>query len=288
MASSKEGYTIVNLHNFKEKKVACLTLDVERDYGNLLDKPSYEALLHIGALVDFLRNRDIPLTCFVQGSIFETHPSELEKFTALDIEFELHSYSHSSPREIDMELEVRKGKEAYKRFLAKDPIGYRSPRGVIDKKDYKILASHGFRFDSSIFPSLRPGVFNNLRKPTEPYVLNNHQMIEFPFSVFSKVIRIPIALSYIKLLGGPYLYFLKTFNLPKLIVFDFHLHDVFPLNSSNEIHLKKLSPIYRKTLKRIYQDKKHGLAILDQFTAMLQRKGYTFSKLVDVYEAISK
>lgn len=274
------------MHNLKDNKIACLTLDVEADYGSRLDKPRYEGLYFIGVLVDFLKKRNIPLTCFVQGSIFDSHPDELQKFNELDIEFELHSFSHPTPQEMDIELEVKKGKEAYRRFLNKDPIGYRAPQGAIKNEDYNILSLYGFKYDSSIFPSIKPGVFNNLSKPTKPHIIDNLDIIEFPFTVFSKIIRIPIALSYIKLLGSPYFFLLKTFKLPNLIIFDFHLHDLFQLSSLNDFPFKQLPPIYRNVFRRIHQDGKDGLLILDKFITMLQKKGYRFDKLINVYEEI--
>jgi len=106
--------------------------------------------------------------------------------------------------------------------------------------------------------------------------------------VFSNVIRIPIALSYIKLLGRPYLYLLKTFALPGLIVFGFHLHDLLEADSSNHIHFGGSSFIYRRIFKRIYQKRGGGLRILSEFITMLEKRGYTFSKLIDVYEALSR
>ena len=169
---SKEKYTIIDLHNLKEK-VACLTLDVEQDYGDLLDEPSYEGLGYISDLVDFFKERNIPLTCFIQGSLFETHPAEIKKLFALDAEFELHTYSHPCPEEANTKFEVERGEEAYQNFFGKKPVGYRSPLGVIKEGDYTILASHGFGFDSSIFPSIRPNTFNNLRLPIKPYFLDH-------------------------------------------------------------------------------------------------------------------
>ena len=287
MASNKGEYTVIDLANFRNNKVVCLTLDVEQDYGELLDEPSYEGLQHIPELVEFFKERNISLTCFVQGSLFETHPARIKQLSALDVEFELHSYSHPEPKEANVEFEVERGKEAYRRFVDKDPVGYRSPLGVINGEDYAILASNGFRFDCSIFPSVMPGVFNNLRKPTKPYLLNNSKMIELPFTVLSNAIRIPIALSYIKLFGKPYFYLLKTFHLPNLIIFNFHLHDLFELSSSNKIALRKFSPIYRLVYNRIYRKQKNnGFAILDELITTFQRKGYMFSKLLDIYQSI--
>jgi peptidoglycan/xylan/chitin deacetylase (PgdA/CDA1 family) len=286
MGSSK--YTVINCPELKSRKVACLTLDVEQDYGDLLEEPSYEGLEHIPELVNFFKEKGISLTCFVQGSLFETHPEKVEQLTALDAEFELHSYLHPGPKEMNAKFEIERSKEAYKNFFGKDPIGYRSPLGVINAEDYNILASNGFKFDSSVFPSLRPGAFNNLRKPTKPYRVNSPGIIEFPFTVFSNVIRIPIALSYIKLLGKPYFYLLKTFNLPSLIVFDFHLHDLFQLGSSGKIPVEKSSLIYRMIFRRIYENSKGGLTILDELITMLRGKGYSFQKLTNIYEAVSK
>ena len=289
MVSNKEKYTMLDLHNLKNEKVVCLTLDVEQDYGDLLDEPSYEGLQYIPDLVNFFKERDIPLTCFVQGSLLETHPNQIEQLSALDVEFELHSYSHPKPKEKNTEFEIEKGKEAYKGFFAKDPMGYRAPLGVINEKGYETLASHGFKFDSSIFPSIRPGAFNNLGKPTKPYLLNSSKIVEFPFTVFSSIIRIPIALSYIKLLGRPYLYLLRTLSLPNLLIFDFHLHDLFKLSSSNKLPLKKSAFVYRRIFKRIYSGgKPNGLQLLNEFITLLESKGYAFSKLVDIYQVVSE
>ena len=283
----KEGRAILNLHNLKQK-VACLALDVEQDYGDLLDEPSYEGLEHIPGLIKFLKGKDIPLTCFVQGSLLETHPTNIKELSALDVEFELHSYSHPGPREINAEIEINKGKQAYRRFFGKDPMGYRAPLGFINDKHLETLASYGFKFDSSIFPTLRPGVFNNLRKATTPYSIENPKIVEFPFTVFSNFMRVPIALSYVRLFGKPYLYLLKTCPLPKLIVFYFHLYDLFNLNSSTKIPLEKFPFIYRRIFKRIYQSRQDGLSLFDELIGIFQKRGYTFLKLEDIYEATCK
>ena len=287
MTLNEEGYTILALRALK-KKVACLTLDVEQDYGTLLEEPSYDGIEHIPDLVKFFKERNIPLTCFVQGSLLETHPAQMKQLDALDVEFELHSFSHLGAKDADVKFEIESGKRAYLNFFGKEPTGYRCPDGVISQEGYQILATNGFKFDSSIFPSLRPGAFNNLRTPIKPYLLSNTKIVEFPISVPSNIIRIPIALSYIKLLGKPYFYFLKTFALPELIVFGFHLHDLFEIDSSKNIPLEKFSSIYRWTYKRIYQGGGSGLRILDEFITMLEKRGYTFSKLIDVYEALSE
>ena len=282
------NYTVIDFSGSENKKTACLTLDLEQDYGELLEEPSYEGLEHVPELVSFFQARNLPLTCFVQGSLFESNPSQVQALAALDCEFELHSYSHPAPREMNIDAEIKQGKAAYRAFLGKDPTGYRAPLGVVRNGDYEILAAHGFGYDSSIFPSLRPGAFNNLWKPTQPYILNEYKIVEFPFAVVSSLIRIPVALSYVKLLGRPYLRLLRSSALPNLIVFDFHLHDLFALTSASRLPMEKYMPVYRWAFRRIYQKNGGGLGIFDELISILRGKGYTFKKLIDVYEAVPR
>lgn len=282
----KKDYSLIDL---QVKRKMCLTLDIEQDYGDLLSEPCYEGLKRIPELVNFCKERNIPLTCFVQGSLLETHPEEIKQLVALDVEFELHSYSHPGVKAINAEFEIRSGKEAYQKFFGKEPLGYRAPLGFVRREDYEILAAEGFKFDSSIFPSLRPGVFKNLGSPTKPYLLHNPKIIEFPFAVFSRFIRIPIGLSYIKLLGKPYLYLLKVSPLSDLIVFGFHLHDLFKLESAGKLSLNGFSPMYKLIFNRIYRRQKdNGLGILDDVISIFRGKGYTFSRLDTIYDSINE
>lgn len=288
MALDKGKYTIIDLTKLKNRKIACLTLDLEQDYGDLLDEPSYEGLSHIDTVVSLFRERGIPLTCFVQGSLFETHPSAIEKLSALDIEFEVHTYSHPKPKEIDHEFEIGKGKEAFAKFWGREPIAYRSPAGVVDEKMFSILPLYGFKFDSSVIPSVRPGVFNSLNKPIVPYSLNDSSMIEFPVTVVSNLFRVPISLSYVKLLGKPYFYLLRSSNLPNLIIFAFHLHDLYTLSSSSNIPFQKFPFLYRAIFRRIYTRRSdNGMELLQDLVALFSSKGYRFLKLIDVYGLIT-
>ena len=283
---SDNRHNLLHCSALKNKKIACLTLDLESDHSDLLDKPRYEGIEHIPELVTFLKEVGVPLTCFVQGSLLETHPDDIRRLTDADVEFELHSYSHPALTDLDTRFEVERGKEAYRQFFTKDPLGYRSPLGIIKEEDYGILAANGFKFDSSIYPSLRPGVFNNLGKPIQPFRVDTTDIVEFPFTAFSGLIRVPLTVSYLKLLGWPYFFLIKTFSLPDLIVFAFHLHDLFRLSSSSEIPLEKHSLIHKLVFKRIYNGRQDGLLILREFVEILRRKGYSFCNLVDVYEAV--
>ena len=288
MNTAKGKYTPIDLKKLQNGKVACLTLDLEQDYGDLLDEPSYKGLSCIDAVVSLFRERSIPLTCFVQGSLLETHPYAIEQLSELDIEFEVHSYSHPKPKEIDHELEISRGKEAFTKFFRKEPLAYRSPAGIVSEEMFALLPLYGFKFDSSVIPSLRPGgYFNSLDKPIMPYLLDNSNTIEFPLTVFSKVIRLPVSLSYVKLLGKPYFHLLRIINLPSLIVFSFHLHDLCSLSSSSNIPFSKFSPLYRVIFRRIYKGRNNnGMELLEDLITLFASKGYQFLKLMDVSSLI--
>lgn len=295
MASNKREYSLIDLGALRDKKVVCLTLDIEQDYGDLLDTPCYEGLQHVPDLVSFFKEKSVPLTCFVQGSLLETHPAQVKQFSALDVDFELHSYSHPKPRQRIIEREIERGKEVYRKFFGKDPIGYRAPLGVINTHDYGILASHGFKFDSSIAPSVRLGVFNELLKPRQPYLMNNFNMVEFPITMFSGVVRVPMSLSYLKLFGKSWL--MRIFSWPNFILFYFHIHDLFELDSASQLPLKGFNPIYRliytplyrMIFRSIYQKQKgSGFTILDELITAFRQRGYTFYRLDDVYKSVMK
>jgi peptidoglycan/xylan/chitin deacetylase (PgdA/CDA1 family) len=282
-------YTLVNLGQFENKKIVCLTLDVEHDFGTLLTNPTFDGLRNIPLLVDVLKEKNIPLTCYVQGSLFERYGQDIRYLSNLEVEYQPHSYSHPRPQTMDFEWEIKKSKEAYLEFFGKEPIGYRSPDGYINGDQYyETLVLNGFKYDSSVFPSFRPGRFNHLHHPVNPYYECDKQITEFPFSVLSQNVRIPISLSYMKLFGITFLKLLEVCSFPNLVIFDFHLHDLSYLSSFDEISIQNRLPAYQKALfKRIYLTKgDQGFAILNRFIETLQKKGYEFLKVEDVFRSI--
>ncbi len=278
-------YNFIDLEKFKNVKIACITLDLEQDHGGLLKEPAHEAFLSTDHLINYFKERSIPLTCFVQGSLFETHPEVVEDFSSLNIEFELHTYSHPELGKINHEYEVKNGKTAFHDFFGTYPQGYRSQAGIFDQELLSILSGDGFKFDSSIIPSLRPGFYNSLNLPVVPHRLSDFNLNEFPITIFSKFLRIPVSLSYLKLLGKPYLTLLNISKLPNFVNFSFHLHDLKSLSSSKKIQFNKISPIYGPILKRTYKNDK-GMKILDEFINMLLKMDYSFLKLEEFYNML--
>jgi peptidoglycan/xylan/chitin deacetylase (PgdA/CDA1 family) len=285
--NTKQKINDIIIGSLPENKTVCLTLDLEQDYGDLLKIPEYQGLKYIPDLASFIRQSNISLTVFVQGSIFEMFPDVIGQLSELDVEFELHSYSHRRYQNTNTKYEVESGKSAYYKYFGRNPKGYRFPSGIFNASDYKTLVDNGFQFDSSVFPSVRPGAFNNLNKPITPYYLNDPGIIEFPFTVFSRFLRIPIALSYIRLLGWPYLELIKSPILPKFIILNFHMHDLFTLPTASKINAQESSLLSKYIYKRIYlQEKSNGYSLLKIIVAMLKKRKFTFAKLETIYPLI--
>ncbi|MFC1897878.1 polysaccharide deacetylase family protein [Chloroflexota bacterium] len=276
----------VNLGNLKGKRLACIRLDLEQDFGDLLDRPKYDGLNCIDNLIEFIKAKRIPITCFVQGSIFEQYPDKIGKLALQDIEFGLHSYSHPKLKDTDLEFEITHGRKAFYNYFHQQPLGYSAPLGFTNESTFKLLARYNFKYDSSVTPSFRPGVFCNINKPLQPYLVNGN-ILEIPPGVLSNLIRVPLAVSYARLIGKPYYYLLKNSQLSDFVLLNFHLHDIFDLDSSKYLSFKELSLVYQIVFKRIYQrSKENGLLVLNQFVNILRQRGYSFIKMIDLYKAI--
>ena len=255
-------------------KYLCYTLDLEEDHAGLLFN-SYEGLKYLEDFIQIINERKIKLSFFVQAKLIEKFPEKIEMLRENRFDIHLHSYSHSlrRPKRLtEIRKEIEKSKEIYQEFFKDIPKGYRFPLGVLNEKEYQILKELDFKFDSSVFPSLRLRFFNNLNKPLIPYEVAG--IIEIPFSVISKTIRIPIALSYIKLFYP--LHFLRSYCHSPLI-FDFHMHDLFNLKSTKRITSLKKLHYMRKS--------KFGLDIFLKFHQKLIKEGY---KSISIYEIYNK
>lgn len=123
----------------------------------------------------------------------------------------------------DYRNDIDRGIEAYRGHFGSTPDGYRVPQGRTDPQQLQYLERCVFDFDSSIFPSYRPGVYQNLSAPRTPHIPSGlDRLREIPIGVLPRV-RIPFSQSCMKLFGRSYLTYLRYANLPDVMVFDSHL-----------------------------------------------------------------
>lgn len=245
----------------------CLTLDLENDW--YFDDSNFDHLTfqYIDKFVDIIQSLNVPLSIFVVGRTLERFPDEVKVLLSrLDCEFHLHSYQHDTEKNYDFRQEVRRGMDTFSDFFGYPPIGYRAPQGNIEQGELTILAEEGFKFDSSVFPSYRPGIYNNLTAPLEPYVpKETEELYEVPVGAFP-VIRVPISHGYFKLLGEPLCRSLSAFPLSNFIVYNLHLQDLFRTASHDQLTQPKQWIMKRNMSKSV--------DVLKSNISRLKRRGY--------------
>jgi peptidoglycan/xylan/chitin deacetylase (PgdA/CDA1 family) len=261
-----------------QDRVACLTVDLEHDFGDLNPSPTFEGLRLLPQLLEFADARNVPLSWFVQGSLFESHPGAVERVaTVSPPDVYLHGYSHSDPRTVDQIEEIERGMNEFERFMGKRPTGYRAPLGVISDRELTYLADNGFSFDSSVFPTWRPGRFSHWLAPNRPHFLNGHVMWEIPISVVGRWLPVPVSLSYFKLMGRGFRRAFGTMPLPRTLVVGMHMHDLEPLSSASCLRDAGESAL---VLERCYgPGAPTGWSVLDGLVTVLNQRGYRFTAL---------
>jgi len=257
-------------------KTACITLDLESDW--FVDKPgrTYLTVENLDTYIELIQSVDVPVSVFVVGRLLEERPDVVERLNAaLDAEFHLHSYAHDPEMSNGFRSDLREGIAAFESFFGRRPRGYRAPLGKISAQQITTLDSEGFAFDSSIFPSYRPGAYNNLDAPTTPYrPANTDELVEFPVGVIP-YLRVPTAQSYLKLGGRSYLRLLDLLAPPEPLVFVSHLHDFFE-TPANEYRSQPMKAIQQRNIDE-------SATLFEEFIERLRAMGYEFRTIETLY-----
>lgn len=280
MSDAAGGQDIGSAHEFEwpGSPAVYLTVDYECDYGTALSENSYGALEETPWLVSLIERLGIPLTCFVQTNVFDEKPEQVERLrsSSSPVSFHPHSHTHCPRDETDIGEEISKATNAYEDFFERSPVGYRFPNGNVRPADYKLLAEHSYQFDASVFPSWRPGHFDNTKVTTQPQYFGDYDLFEIPFTVYSDRARIPTALSYCRLLGRPFTELLVR-RSPPVVIFNIHMHDLV-----NPPAFEKLPPLYRG----IYSRNTDSKSLLMRVVERLQERGYEFRQVDDLHDRL--
>lgn len=255
-----------------------LTLDFECDFGTALRQNRYEAVSDVGQLVSFLERFEIPLTCFVQTEVLQERPRTVETLRESEstVTFHPHSHTHKPRGETSIPREIEESTRRYQDFFGSDPIGYRFPNGNVRDADYQVLSEHGYEFDASVFPTWRPGHFNNTRARTSPTYRSADDLFELPFTVYSDWVRVPTALSYCQVLGRSYSWLLTT-RPPPVVVLNIHMHDLVTPST-----IADLPTQYRL----LYSRNRDGLSLLGTLVDAFLTQGYSFETLDSAHRAL--
>jgi hypothetical protein len=244
------------------------TLDLEHDYAGPAPYETYETLSNSilrARLEEIVYTYQLRLTVFATGRILDRYPEYVEFFQKLGAEIELHGYDHTWVNP-DLVRDVEKGVKAYRSYFGRTPRGYRSQGGILSPNLIRALVAAGVLYDSSLIPSFRLGVYNNLHTQTQPHFYYNQPLLELPVAVIPRL-RLPVLASYIRLLGlQTYRLLFKLFGRPSPLVFLFHLVDLVPVSIR-----KNLSPFLRSA----YAIREHqGLTYFEKTIRYFRSYGY--------------
>lgn len=138
-------------------------------------------------LLEILADHDVQATFFVLGYVADQHPGLIERIRAAGHEIGLHGYYHRFVSRMsagEFAAELARGIVAVRRASGEAPIGHRAPYFSIDGSTpwaFDILAAHGMRYDSSVFP-MRTTLYGFPEAPRFPYRVNGGALMEFPVS----------------------------------------------------------------------------------------------------------
>ena len=264
-----------------DSKLACITIDIEADFTTKPSNQRYYGMFDAPGQFDKFRricsDYDLNLSCFVVGSVLEDRPEFIEKLALAGAEFGSHSRTHDLTAQTS-EYEVVGGIEHFERFFGKLPLGYRSPRGKYNKKLLKMLHESGIKYDSSVIPSIRPGTYSNLDKPQGPFRWKDLSLLELPISVTGGI-RVPIALSYMKVLGkGFFNHLMARSSTADPIVFLLHPMDLYFIPEAFNLLSFPWAVAYSRNRNNSWE-------YFELFISSLRDAGYQFVPMSHVYDA---
>ncbi len=171
----------------------------------------------VDRLADLFADENVPATFFVIGSDLAHEPSaaKVRELAAAGHELASHTLSHyydlTRRDRATIEREIAGNEEAFERVGLARPVGFRAPGYTITDEVLDVLASRGYAYDSSVFPSpvyyAGKAIFVGLTRlagrtsrsvlddprvlsaPTEPYRVGRpywrvgHGIVELPVAV---------------------------------------------------------------------------------------------------------
>lgn len=262
------------------RKLACLTLDFETDYGARLGK-TFNILQEKRALAEleelFVR-LGAPVSAFIRTDLLVECPASRDLVGRLAVDFHGHSHTHAVA-DFHSAMEIGRCQEVFTETFGRPALGYRAPLGLLHEGDLELLAEHGFAFSSSVFPVFFPGRYGNQRMPQDPFVWENG-LLELPLAAVRRI-RLTAALSFVKLLGlGSHRLLYALFGLPEIVIFNTHLHDFIVAEES----FAALPPRLRLAWG---VRKEAGPRYCAAIVELLRRKGYEWVTMTEIYDHVS-
>ena len=169
-----------------------MTVDLEDWPQAVLDprlEPTEHVVVNLERVLSLLNQHQIRATFFALGQTCRRFPQLLPRIAAAGHEVASHGWSHElvyrlSPQQFDDELGA--SVELIRSQTGQWPLGYRAPAFSITERSLwarPILARHGFRYSSSVFP-IRKRRYGIADAPRHPYRWSDCDLIEVPMATY--------------------------------------------------------------------------------------------------------
>lgn len=112
--------------------------------------------------LEFLKVNKSKATFFVVGEIVEQYPDLIKEIIDCGHEIACHTYTHKHLTELGIEgfkQDIEHFMDALNKVGIHDVIGFRAPTFSLVQESswaYKVLASYGFKYSSSVLPAANP------------------------------------------------------------------------------------------------------------------------------------
>jgi polysaccharide deacetylase family protein (PEP-CTERM system associated) len=193
---------------------SALTIDVEdgisismRDNFRMSMKPTGRVVDNVGVILDICEKNGIIGTFFILGEVAERFPELVKKIHKAGHEIGVHGYYHDQVFRLNpdsLRKSISKAKDLMENLSGQEVYGFRAPAFSVNPKTawaLPVIASCGFKYDSSIFPSLsiRYGWKNFSKHICRIQMNDSASLVEVPLSVINVLGRdLPVG-------GGGYL-----------------------------------------------------------------------------------
>jgi len=149
-------------------------------------------------ILDLLNRNNSYATFFVLGEVAEKYPNLVKTIFDAGHEIASHGYSHTALAELtsaSFEAQIVKTNLIMKSITGLSPVGFRAPAFSLTEKTswaIPILIKHGFKYDSSIFPS-RISHYGHSSAPRESYYISEKNI--YRPNPTSPLLEVPVAVS---------------------------------------------------------------------------------------------
>ena len=152
------------------------------------DKCELRVEKNTNRLLELLDKHNVKGTFFILGWIAERCPELVRRIAKEGHEIATHGYAHLIVKDLSPQLfeeDLVKSLKAIKNCVDIDIIGFRAPSFSVVNKPwiFKILARHGIKYDSSVYPFALHPDYASPETPLSIYKISE-DIVEFPMSCF--------------------------------------------------------------------------------------------------------